>query len=384
MATQTFLDMFSGPVLTELAQTMEVKRGLLKPLPAGFYKPSANKVGIDQVKYKRFQGSRRVSPVIHHQSTSPTVEVPGSEWVYGTALGTKENFVVDYPMIQALTSGVPYITQNAMNEFKKRLEDFFVATENFRTTAIHMMALTGYIYIKRPTTGFAAGLMAEGGQLLATSSGAQETISVGSGQTPSSFSTGSSYTNTSIAVGDWSSASTDIPGSLRALRQGYIKTSNYNPTTIVYGANIPSYMADNTAMQSFMSRNQIVGKQFMESNEIPNGLLDYNWVPGYNAYWKDYTGTLNTILDPDTFVVFPEIDDNWYELVEVGTMIPTGIGSMVSPDVEGFLRSLTPAFGKFSYATIQSMDPISLKAIAGDYFYPALKTNLLQWIVKCK
>ena len=385
MATQSILDFFSGPVLTELAQTMEVKRGIPKLNVPGLYKPSSNKSGIHNVKFKRFKGSRRVSPVVHQQSASPTVEVPGSEWVFGRALGTKQNFAIDYEMLQALNSGIPYITQNAQNEFKKRLEDFYVATEDFRTAAINMMALTGTIYINRPTTGFGTGLTAEGGQLLPASNAtaATESIIVGGSAAANTFSTGSTYTNTSATVGDWSSAATDIPLSLRSLREGFMKTSNYNPTTILYGKNIPSYMANNTAMQTFMSRNQIVGAQYMKSNEMPEGLLDFNWVPAYNAYWKDYTDTLNTILDPDTFVVIPEIEENWYELVEVGTLIPTGTPS-IATDVEGAMANVRPAFGRFSYANLQSMDPVSLKVIAGDYFYPAIKTNLLQWIVKVK
>ncbi len=379
MADQTLLDFLAGPVMTELAQSMQIKRGLPKPLPDAFYKPSGNKSGIDQVKYKRFSGNRRTSPVIPHQTTSPTVEVPGSQWVYGTALGTKENFVLDYPMIQALTSGVPYITQNAMAEFKKRLEDFFVMTDNFRTTAIHMMVLRGIISIARPTSGFGANTVVEGGQLLNSTTGATETIVAGAASAPNTFGTASNWTNTSTTVGDWSAAATDIEKSLRTMRQGFIKTSNYNPTTILYGVNIPSYLANNTSMQTYMSRNQKLGFEFAKSNEIPAGTLDFNWVPAYNCYFQDYTGTLNTLIGASDIVILPDIDDNWYELVEVGTQIPTGIG-MISGDVQTLLGSLKTAYGRYSYSCFQSMDPVSIKAIAGDYFFPALKTTLLQWI----
>ncbi len=379
MADQTLLDFLSGPVMTELAQSMQVKRGLPKVLPDAFYKPSGNKSGIDQVKFRRFSGVRTTSPVVHHNSTSPTVEVPGDQWIYGTALGTKQNFVLDYAFIQALTSGIPYITTNAMNEFKKRLEDFYVGTENFRTTAIHQMVLKGIISIKRPTTGFAANGTVEGGQLLNSTVGATETIVAGAASAPNTFGTASNWTNTSTPVGDWSLAATDIEKSLRVARQGFIKTSNYNPTTILYGVNIPSYLANNTSMQTYMSRNQKMGFEFAKSNEIPAGTLDFNWVPVYNAYFQGYDGTLNTICGASDIVILPDPDDNWYELVDVGTMIPTGIGQ-ISGDIQTLLGSLQPAFGKFAYAAFQGIDPVSLKAITGDYFFPAVKTTLLQWI----
>ena len=86
--------------------------------------------------------------------------------------------------------------------------------------------------------------------------------------------------------------------------------------------------------------------------------------------------------DPDTIVILPDLDDNCYELVEVGTQIPSGIGTMVGGDVNALLGQLTTAYGKFGYAAFQSFDPVALKAIVGDYFYPAFKSNLLQWIVK--
>lgn len=389
MADSDLLGFFAGPVMTDMAQTMRIKRGLPKPLPDWAYTPSTTKSGIAQAKFKKFNGNRSLPPVVAYQSSSAQVEVPGSTWEYVTALGTKTKFSVDYAMLQALTSGVPYLTDNAMREFQKRMEDYLVYVDNFRTTVIHMLLLRGAVNIGTVSAGPQAGV---GAQILNTSTSptatAITTINTGvSGDTSSTFTHTTNWTNTSVAVGDWSSAGTDISGSLRAMRQGFTKTNGYVPTTILYGVNIPSYMATNTSLQTFMSRNGFpggMGPEFLKSNEVPAGLMDFNWVPAYDAYFVDSSNNINTIIGPDDIVILPTADDNWYELLDVGTLIPTQYG-VVSPTPEMIMSSYRPAYGKYAFSqTKPGNDPVGLEILAGDFFYPAVKTGLVQWIATTK
>lgn len=381
MAAQTIDDFLAGPVMTEAVANMQIKRGLPRLAIPGLYTPSDNKSCLDQVKYRQFSGNRSLPPAIAHQSPSASVEVPGDSWVYGTAIGTKINLPVTYDWITKINSGIPYFTDGAKREMTKRFEDFAVFTDNFRTTAVNMMILTGNIYTAVDTTNTMTGQQLV---LAAGTGNGSQTIACG-GVGPSTFSTGSSWTNTSTIVGDWAIATTDIELSLRILRQGYLKTSNWMPDTIIYGANIPSYLANNTSLQTYMSRAALdFGKNFLQTNEVPARLLDYNWVPGYNAYFNSGSsptnnGTPNTILGADQIVIIPAVDSGWYELIEIGTMVPNAM-AMMTGSLEAMLGQASPVYGKFAYAAMMGLDPFSIKTIMGDYFLPISKSALTQWI----
>lgn len=394
MADQTLLDFISGPVMTEYANAPIIRRGLPYVLPDVFRTPAKPIAGAplvgDKIKFKKYNGDRTLPPIIAQKSTSPTLEVPGSTWEYATAIGGKGNFVVEQEMLYAMMSGNPYVQGNAVAEFQKRMDDFRAKFENLRTSLIHSMLLTGYIYAGTQTTGTYTGATVQ-------TSSTNATITVVAGGTnqslsspltsvgPQTFTTSSTWSNGGgITVGDWSSASTNIEQSLRAMKKGYIKTSGYMPSLILYGQNIPSYFAANTEMQSYMSRNQVIGRKFQDTNEIPPGMLDFDWVPAYNAYFQDANGSLLSWLGPDQIVILPSPDETWYEFVEAGTLIPTGIQPAGAVSVESLMGSnVKPAFGKYAYATMRS-DPLILQAIMGDYFLPLIKNNLVQWIATVK
>jgi len=359
---QTLQDFFAGPVMTELANSEAIKRGLPLYMPDGVLTPSPEKpVGL-QIKFKQFKGNRATAQLVHQASGSREVEVLGANWQYATALGTREHFVVDQDFLYQLMSGVDYVKMQAKAEFTRRMADFRERQDNLRKTLVCSAFAKGAIY-------------ADGsGNILSTSSGAVQTVSFGT----QAFTKATNYPNVSTyAVGDWSSASTDIPSSLRTLRESFRATSNYNPVKILYGKAIPGYLYGNTAMQAYLSRQPMLNQQFMDTNEVPKGLLDFEWFPAYNNYYVDSAGTVQQWFADNQIVVIPDLEPNWYEFFEAGTLIPTTVASEAQ-NIEQLLTNVKVVNGKFAYATM-STDPIKLKAISGDYFLPTIKNGLVVW-----
>jgi len=163
----------------------------------------------------------------------------------------------------------------------------------------------------------------------------------------------------------------------KPLRESFRATSNYNPVKILYGKAIPGYLYGNTAMQAYLSRQPMLNQQFMDTNEVPKGLLDFEWFPAYNNYYVDSAGTVQQWFADNQIVVIPDLEPNWYEFFEAGTLIPTTVASEAQ-NIEQLLTNVKVVNGKFAYATM-STDPIKLKAISGDYFLPTIKNGLVVW-----
>ena len=367
MADQTLMDFFSGPVMTELAQSESIKRGLPYFLPEELRKPSVEKPVGTQIKYKSYKGNRATAQLVHQASTSREVEVAGSHWEYATAIGSREHFVVDQDFLYALKSGVPYVAEQAKREYVKRVADFQNRMDNLRIGAVASTFGLGRIYAD------------SNGNLLPTSGG-NVLPAPDSNSSVQTFTKTSNYPNIpTTAVGDWSSAGTDIPGSLRALQESFLRTSNFTASTSLYGRSIPSYLYGNTAMQTFLSRQPMLNQEFMDTNEVPKGLLDFNWHPAYKNYFVDSTGTVQSWFADNQITVIAEVSDLWYEFYEAGTLIPKGIAGP-GQDIEQFLGNIEVANGKFGYAEM-STNPIKIKAISGDYFLPLIKNGLVVWIL---
>jgi hypothetical protein len=360
------MDFFAGPVMTELAQSPQVKRGIPRFLPDALWTPSPTKPVSTTVKYKAFSGNRQAAQLVHHGSSSREQEVPGSQWKYQTALGSREHFVVDQEFLYALKSDQPYVSGQARNEFVKRVGDFQERFNTLRTNVVNSTFALGKIYID------------DSGNVLPSSSGANTARTIDFGVT--SLSTGSNITNnTSVQVGDWSSASTDIPTKIRAIVDGFIFGTNYIPKTVMYGASIPGYFYGNTAMQAYLSRQPMLNEKFMMTNEVPAGLLDLNWVAAHRSYMVKSDNTVAKWFPDNQITIIAEPDDTWYEFYEAGSAVPTGLAS---PDqsLDSLLASIRIVNGKFGYVEM-STDPIKLKAITGDYFLPAVKNGSVVWII---
>jgi len=363
-SNQMLLDWLSGPVMTELVQSQDIAPGLPKPFPDEFYQTSDTEcVGVNMM-WDAIQGVRTPATIVDYLSPSRGTDTQPRTRRQAVALGTRENTPLDSEVITALMSNVP-LWQNRMRTIlRQKMADFRQRADNLRITLVNAAIATNGIGYDRngnilPTLGTNTippqvnfqGLYAGTNALTYTSN----------------------WPGTGGAVGDWSNVSTDIPNSIRVARQSMVFTSNYVMTNCIYGESIPSYMYNNTAMQTYLSRQPSLNQQFMDTNEVPDGLLDMKWHPGYTAYYIDQNGNQQKWVAHNQIILFPEINKSWYEFVSCSMPCPTGLVAPNTP-VEQFLASCPPVKGYSSYC-IPCYDPIKISVVAQDYSLPLLKSS---------
>lgn len=382
MATQSsLLDYLAGPALNELMLTMDVRRGLPQVLPAEFFKPSGTKPFGDKVIWEHRTGQRKPATIVNSMSPSVLFNPPQQQRAEATALTAKEHFPLDGETLQLLKANVPIINDRIKVKVIQDIQDWKIRFENLRTAATLNALFTGQISYLPSGTGAVPGL--DGGAATGTgqivASGTTNSVQVSYSLTNGSLTKNSTIPNAtgSPTIGDWSSASTNIPASLRAIAEGFVKTNNYTPVHIFYGRSIPDYFIANTAMQTFLSRQPRLNEELMSTNEVPAGTLDYEWHPAWKAYYVDYNGNVVTPCAANQITICPAVTSDWYELVEGGNLVPTGIvppgmsyeqATMQSKIVNGF----------FSYMDWVS-DPYCLKIIGGDSFLPIIKVASAVW-----
>lgn len=369
---QMYMDWLSGPVLTELLTATDVKGGLPRPLPAGFYQHSDTTVVGVNVEYDAVSEARHSSKLVDANSPSKRVETPGRSRKYAISLGTRENLGLDAEMIAMLQSNVPILQARAKRLQMQRALDFKRRVDNLQVNLVHSVLSQGKIWVDT------------NGEILPTSSGAAITVDfaqtyMGSGQ----LSKTSVWPNTTVQVGDWSIPSTAIDQSLRALGDAYAYTTGRQVGGVFVGRNIPTYFTTNTSMQTYMSRNPVIGREFADTNEIPAGMMDYSWAPAHRAFSVSSGNAITPWFDPDTITIVPALSSDWYENLECSLPVPSGIPFANSfeglNDFAGMFP-LTKGYGAYCYG---SLDPISLTCVQQWYGLPVAKSPLI-WQAKVK
>lgn len=380
----TLNDFLAGPVLTELAQSEQIKTGLPMHFDPAFMKPGASRpVGLEVV-YTAFKGTRAMAQLVQQDSPSVTVTVPGARKITVTGLGTKENFPLNGQMLMNLKSPIPFIATQAKAEFLRNMINFGSRRDSMKRSLVASAIYRGKIGYKLTTNGTGTQLT------LPTTSGATTVdysptaLAQGVNNLTVANDDGSSTTYTGlITVPDFNSAGTDIPSFFRNLQQVYEQVTGYQAYNISYGKNIPGYLGTtNTAMQAYWSRNQRLNDKFMDTNEVPDRLFDYKWTPAYRQYFQDLlnSNAATAWIPDDAIVLTPAPDDSWYEFIECGSPVPTGMG-VLTGDLDAMISQFTNiAFGDYSYC-YGSVDPLVLRQVNGWYGIPVVKNGLAQWII---
>lgn len=358
MATpQVLFDYFSGPVMTELAVAEAVKRGVPDVLPPALAVRSPNSPVGTQVIYDKVTGNRSTPPLVNQMAGSVTVETEGIEKVQVTALGSKMDFVVGQELLYYLQSPEAFVKRRAVMELKNKQSNFAARFGNLAVTLRNMLFANGKVW-------------ADGdGNILFSATGAKRTYdaTIPVGNTLTKNGASSSYN-----IGDWSSTSTAIPGFLRALRIANTQANGYQLKTILYGSAVPDYIFANTAVQEYLKRNPLMNQQVLDTNEIPQGLMGWNWKAVGEAFYDDYAGTTRSIYPTNFLGIMPDPSPNWYEYFECGTLIPKGLlGVGASMDALNS-SNIDVAYGLFSYALVNT-NPLALQTIMGLYCLPVIK-----------
>src|SRR2546426_175129 len=125
MANETsFRDFFAGQRMTQIAQSDAIKRGVPRPLNAGWYSVGATKPYDDQVQYASVTWNRGNATVVQRGSLPRSVNVGNSAWKFATLLNMAEEFAIDARFMSSLSSNMPMIRANAEMELARQMIGF--------------------------------------------------------------------------------------------------------------------------------------------------------------------------------------------------------------------------------------------------------------------
>lgn len=377
MADQTLMDFFAGQRMTLLAQAATVKSGVPRILPPAFYAPGATRPFNDKVQWPAVTWGRGGATVIARGSPPRVINQGATDWRFATILNMAEEMAIDFEFMQALASDWAPVKENALMELNRRMLMFNQRFETTRTNMVHSLFANGKVWV------------GSDGQILGSSSGAAITMdpSVATGNQLTYNGSGSTYN-----IGDWSAAGTDIQSKLRALQETNVQTNGYILNTIIYGSNIPSYLAQNTTIAAYAARDGTFRTALLYNgkepagfinNEIPQGFLGFNWIPGRMAYsvkqsdQNDTGGTVTQTFAAKSLTIIPEVESGWYEAVEGGTQVPNGVAGATQIVPNATMQQLSAmfsvAYGKYSYGVAKSYPTVGQSMVQGDVFGPVLK-----------
>jgi len=366
------MDFFAGPAMSQLVKTMTVETGIKRYLPSELWKKSAGKVVGDKVVYKRYIGEQSAAAIVSFNSPAIAYTPPPADKAEAVALGSCESLTIDPDTFYALNSNVPFVQENAREKVITDIANFKARMEILQTDAVaSVFANAGKIYIGNDST---SGQQA----ILGNSSGAALTIDFG---VPAGNQFTKSSTYGGVTIGNWSGNTTDIPAAIKALKYYAISQGQPEPTTVLYGQSIPAYLMNNAlALQTFLSRQPELNRQFMITGEIPNGVLDMKWVPA----WKQIRVRRNQQTNARTvaqwfptnqITLIPDLTANEYEFYEAGRAVPKSIGE-VTADWTQAMGLFEIVQGYFAYAKAFCWDPPGASIVNGWFGLPTLKNPL--------
>lgn len=370
MPTASLMDYLAGDALTKLAQAYANRPGLARPFPASFYATKQNpNAGTTTVSYDVETSSREAAKVRNPDSPSAMVQGVGVQNKKVVGLGSREAYPIGLEMIGALQSNSEIVRMNAQAELQRQVRNFVDRFRNLRTNAAHSVLFRGKIDV------------AADGEIQTTSFSPMRTIDYGvpTGNLITHDGSGSTYN-----IGDWSNSATNIVLNVQNLKKYQSRQRGFDVTNVYYDVNVPGYLAANTSFKEYLTRNPNFNQQFVNTGEIPNGVLDLNWTPIYKAvHVTGGTGGTSATITGWTsgkFISFsPDPGaDWWYENLECGLPAPTGLTSeaqiteaMLNPDT--LSKAFPIRWGMHSYS-LMNADPIMAKLIVADFHLPALKS----------
>jgi hypothetical protein len=366
MPTQSFNDFFAGVRMTQLAAAATAKMSAPRILPDAFYTPGPTKPYNDQVQFPSVTWSRAGATVIARNSPPRAVNLGNTVYKFATIFNMKEEMDLDIQFLEALFSNNPLVSDGSLRELNTRMIQFNRRTETTRNNMVHSLFANGKVWIGTD------------GQVLASSSGAQITFDPGvpTGNLITKDGAGGTFN-----IGDWSSATTDIGARLRVLQETMTRAGSPVPNTILYGTQIPSYIAANNTIKNFYGNNMALSEAartaIASTNAIPNGFLGFNWQPVRLSFLEKADGTVSATFATNYIGLVPEPDDSWYEPIEGGTLTPAGVAGdvQINPGAsfQSMLNAVRIAYGKYAYGVAKTHPVVQFSMVQGDCYGPVLK-----------
>ncbi len=368
MSTVTLQDILGGPNLCGVIRGTAT--GIPSVFPESFYQVDKT-VDRDTGQYTRVYGTRTVARMAAYGSPSQQRQLKGVEAVPVKLIHSVESILLsttDY--LNLLQYDDTAMQTRGMQEVTRQVREFRANFDNLRVAALTQMLFQGAIYWDG------------NGNLLPNSTGAK-TIANFSVPTGNTGQLDPLTTGTAILDVSWDNAASDIDRQLLNLRQIATRLSGYPLKYAFYGKNVPTYLTNNTKLQNYFVRNAGDNSQYLSSADVPSPLLGLQWLPAYDAFFEDATGTLQGLVGDDQVVFTPEPSPDWIGWLEGTYPVPTSIGAVNADATQSLRQNVTTAAGMFAYGVL-STDPVTIKMVAGDTFLPVLKVPKAIFIATVK
>lgn len=341
--------------LTGLIQ--ETTTGIPAPLPAGFFDTKGATVG-NVGRYTQVTGTRKTAKIVQYGSPAQRRDLKGVAARDVKLLHTFEEIQIDLTVMQLLRNYTEPTMQNrGMDEIKRQVKEFRQLFDNLRTAAVIQAISLGNIYFDA------------NGNLLPSSSGAAVTVDFG---VPASNRNQLTDVASGTIIGaSWATASTDIPTQMRVLRKTAARRTGYPLKYALYGENIPGYIAKNDYVKDWFARHPDKRAQYLDTGELPDGMMGFTWVPAFEAFYEDQGGSFRDLWSPDQVVFTPEPERSWYEVMEGTFPVPTTIN--LSADAVAAAGTFKDVQGMFGYGLPCTNPPGAFNGYYGDTFLPIIK-----------
>lgn len=326
---KTLKQLLGYAYLTDVVQA--IKTGIPKFYPDEF-DASPDRVFADAVRHVRISGTRKVAKQSIYGAPARRVVLSGLGEQDIKLVHLNEEISLPIQEFMALRQYENYnVQQLGIQEITRQAQQFRARFDNHRIAHTTSVLANGKVWYDSD------------GDLLPSSSGAALTIDFGINANNLNQLNG-------IIGASWATASTGIITDILQVKDVALQTTGYSLENgwALYGLNIPSYLASNTEAKEFMARNPGYNQRFIDSGEIPNGFMGFNWKRMSGSFYNDDDDTKQTFWGADQVTFTPPVDKSWWTTIEGSYPLPTSYGVMSS--LEGAAESFDFRYGIASYA----------------------------------
>lgn len=340
-------DFFSYVPLTEMVT--RVMGGIPRVLPDPFYSLTRPVLG-DRYRRTTFRGTRQLARTARYGSPPRNRARVGRGTQDMVMLHTIEQMQASHELLMLLRKFDDYVAQSmARDLIRQDAEEFGRLFDNLRVAAITSPLALGHIYLDSD------------GNLLTSSAGADLDIDYGIPATNTGQVNG-------IIAESWDDPDTDIPTQINNLKTYALQKTGYKIEHAFYGKNVAGYLARNNSFQRYLSRNPEKNQQYVNSGQIPAGVLDLTWHPVQDAFFADANNTVTELFPADQVTFYPKIDRQTYELVEGGYPVPKefAVGGSIEDVIS---KGIDYVHGVFKFAYMMP-GLLQINMAQGDTFLP--------------
>lgn len=345
--------LLSLPKLMEVVEA--VKSGLPNPLPSEFFSITEDMPG-HMGRYFATKGQRRVARRVEYGAPALNREQKGFDSRDVKLLHSFEEMTLDPYVLVQLMSLDAYQNDMGAMETARQVREFTQLQHNLEIAAVAQVLANGAIYFN------------DDGNLLPSSSGAEFTIDF---DVPAGNKNQLDWDGSGAIIGaSWATATTNIPLDLREIDIAGTRLTGFPPWGVIYGRNVPEYFTQNNYVKDFFYRNMKMNPEYLNTGQVPDGLFNLRWFPGYTMFFEDETATFRSLVGDDTCIFFPKPDRNWWTFMRGTTPVPNSIDIQTS--LQAAVAALTQAKGLFLYGRLLD-NPCKIVLRGGNTFLPIVK-----------